>query len=154
MNAGVLPGVAPVGTRVGVRDQEDALGMDVQGAAGPADGGEDAVLEAVDSIGLGGGEAAAEDLGVAGAGRPGGPLAATEVGPPAVARRPPLAGDDLGAPQAQADVIPPAHRRHRPDHLLLVAAPGVEQDQERIRIVRLVPLGDEPRLDERARPGP
>ena len=57
------------------------------------------------------------------------------------------------APKAQADVIPPAHRRHRADHLLLVVAPGVEHDQERIRIVRFIPLRDEPSLHERARPG-
>src|SRR5207302_448 len=44
----------------------------------------------------------------------------------------------LGAAQADADVVAPAQTRGQPKGLLLVAAVAVEEDQQRIGVMRLV----------------
>jgi len=136
-------------------DQEDPLGMHVQRPAHLADRAEDAFLDRVDGPGPAVLEASAQDGQV---GRLGGepPLAAVgpgEGGPPAEGGLAVAAGDGLGAAEAQAHVVPPAHRRHRAHHLLFVGAAAVEHGQERVGVVRLVPLRDESRLDERGHAG-
>ncbi len=80
-------------------------------------------------------------------------IRASEIGTPAVTFDTPAPDPGLGTAQAEADVIPPAQRRHRPDHLLVVAPPAVEEREQGVRVVRLVPLGNERRLHERTRPG-
>jgi hypothetical protein len=134
-------------------DEEDPLGMNVQRAASLADGIEDPVFKDVDRIRLLGEQASAKNFGIGESWAGWGTVATGKVRPPAVAAGPALTGDDFGASQAQAHVVPPAHRGHRLYHLLLVAPSSVEQDQERIRIIRLVSLWDIPGLDERASHG-
>ena len=85
--------------------------MDVIVAAGLLDGPDDIILEQ---------------------------LLIVAVVPPAVAGRPSAASRALRAAQADADVVAPAQPRGQPQHLLLVAAVAVEEDQQRVRVVRLV----------------
>src|SRR5439155_8016713 len=52
-------------------------------------------------------------------------------------------GQRVRAAEADADVVAPAQSRRQPQHLFIAAAVAVEEDHERIGVVRLVAGGQE-----------
>src|SRR5438105_12521203 len=68
---------------------------------------------------------------------------ATAVRPPGVARAAVRAlAEVLGTTQADADVIAPAEPGRQAEDLLLIAAVAVQEDQQRVGVVRLVAGGE------------
>ena len=75
-----------------------------------------------------------------------------ELASPTKAHQPVALGNQLRTSQTQTHVVTPAQCGHAPDQLLFIASSAVQQDQERVGIIRLILPGDESCLYQRAGP--
>jgi hypothetical protein len=120
--------------------------MDVEQAAGFPDRREDALLETVKVVRLGIKEGASDSLGL-GTSRPRsetGAVMKLEIPAPIETGQLVPLENWLRAPQTETDVIPPAQGGHRPNQLVFVPPPRMEEHQQGIGVIRLVLPWNEP----------